>query len=49
MIGTAPDGTVSLWTAHNIRMDAAGNGSASGNRDGARWYQIGDLDSIRRA
>jgi Bacterial Ig-like domain len=45
MIGTEPDGTVSLWTAHNIRMDAAGNGSASGNRDGARWYQIGSLDT----
>jgi hypothetical protein len=45
MIGTTPDGTVSLWTAHNIRMDAAGNGSASGNRDGARWYQIGNLDT----
>ena len=46
MIGTNPDdGTVSIWTAHNIRMDAAGNGSGSGNRDGARWYQIGTLDS----
>jgi hypothetical protein len=45
MIGTAPNGTVSLWTAHNIRMDAAGNGSATGNRDGARWYQIGSLDT----
>ncbi len=45
MIGTDPDGLVSLWTAHNIRMDASGNGSGSGNRDGARWYQIGSLDS----
>jgi Bacterial Ig-like domain len=45
MIGTDPNGLVSLWTAHNIRMNAAGNGSGSGNRDGARWYQIGSLDS----
>jgi Bacterial Ig-like domain len=45
MIGTAPDGTVSLWTAHNIRMNAAGIGSAAGDRDGARWYQIGNLDT----
>ena len=45
MIGTAPDGSVSLWTAHNIRMDAAGSGSGSGNRDGARWYEIGSLDT----
>ncbi len=46
MIGTDPtNGTVSLWTAHNIRMDAAGNGSGSGNRDGSRWYQIGNLAS----
>ncbi len=45
MIGTTPDGTVSLWTAHNIRMDAAGTGSGTGNRDGARWYQIGSLDT----
>jgi hypothetical protein len=45
MIGTAPDGTVSLWTAHNIRMNSAGNGSGTGDRDGARWYQIGNLDT----
>jgi hypothetical protein len=45
MIGRAPNGSVSLWTAHNIRMNAAGNGSGSGNRDGARWYEIGSLDT----
>src|SRR4051794_33909697 len=45
MVGTDPDGNVSLWTAHNIRMDAGGNGSGSGNRDGARWYQLGNLDT----
>ncbi len=46
MIGTDPDdGTVSIWTAHTIQMDATGVGSLSGNRDGAQWYQIGSLDS----
>lgn len=45
MIGRDPHGNVSLWTAHNIRMNALGVGSGSGNRDGARWYQLGSLDS----
>jgi hypothetical protein len=34
-----------LWTAHNIEVDANGNASASGNRNGARWYEITNLDS----
>jgi hypothetical protein len=29
-----------LWTAHNIAVDAAGAGSDTGDRDGARWYEI---------
>ena len=29
-----------LWTAHNIAVDATGAGSDSGDRDGARWYEI---------
>jgi hypothetical protein len=29
-----------LWTAHNVAVDAAGTGSDSGDRDGARWYEI---------
>ena len=45
MIGRDPDGNVSLWTAHNIQMNSLGEGSGSGGRDGARWYQIGSLDS----
>ncbi|MGA8217624.1 MAG: hypothetical protein WB771_03580, partial [Solirubrobacterales bacterium] len=45
MIGRDADGNVSLWTAHNIRMNASGVGSSSGDRDGSRWYQIGSLDS----
>jgi hypothetical protein len=39
-----------LWTVHNIDVDAAGNAvlippSASPNRDGARWYEIGTLNA----
>lgn len=33
-----------LWTAHNIEVDANGNASTSGNRNGARWYEITNLD-----
>ncbi|HEY6637204.1 MAG TPA: Ig-like domain-containing protein [Solirubrobacterales bacterium] len=43
MIARGPDGTDSLWTAHNIRVNASGIGSANGDRDAARWYQLGDL------
>ncbi len=45
MIGRAPDGTLSLWTAHNIRVNSSGVGSSVGDRDGARWYQLGNLTS----
>lgn len=33
----------SLWTAHNIEVDTSGAASATGNRDGARWYEITNL------
>ena len=33
----------SLWTAHNIEVDASGNASSTGGRDGSRWYQITNL------
>lgn len=33
----------SLWTTHNIEVDASGTASASGGRDGSRWYEIIDL------
>ncbi len=29
-----------IWTAHNIAVDSTGAGSDSGDRDGARWYEI---------
>jgi hypothetical protein len=32
-----------LWTAHNIQVDAAGNGTDSGDRLGSRWYEITNL------
>ena len=38
-----------LWTAHNIAVDATGAGGDSGDRDGARWYEIdltGDSPSV---
>jgi hypothetical protein len=45
MIGRGPDGTDTLWTAQNIRVNSSGAGSSTGDRDAARWYQIGDLGS----
>jgi hypothetical protein len=36
-------GTVSLWTAHNIEVNERGEGAVGGGRNGARWYQIGNL------
>jgi hypothetical protein len=43
MIGRDENGTLSLWTAHNIEVNSSGVGSTSGGRDGARWYQLGNL------
>jgi hypothetical protein len=43
MIGQDPDGSDSLWTAQNIAVNSAG--IAPGNRDAARWYQLGTLDT----
>jgi hypothetical protein len=45
MIAKGPNGSDTLWTAHNIRVNSAGQGSGSGNRDAARWYQLGTLDT----
>jgi hypothetical protein len=36
-------GIQTLWTAHNIRIDSSGAGSGTGDRNGSRWYQIGNL------
>jgi hypothetical protein len=32
-----------MWTAHNVQVNATGNFSATGGRDGARWYELGNL------
>ena len=33
----------SLWTAHNIEVNATGTANSSGGRDGSRWYEITNL------
>ena len=35
-------GVRSLWTAHNIGVDASGVAGSSNNRTASRWYEIGD-------
>ena len=45
MVAKGPDGADSLWTAHNIGVNASGVGTSSGDRDAARWYQLGDLQT----
>jgi hypothetical protein len=36
-------GAMTLWTGHNIQVNASGVGSNSGGRNGSRWYEIGNL------
>ncbi|MBX3378989.1 MAG: hypothetical protein KF805_02755 [Phycisphaeraceae bacterium] len=36
-------GSRTLWTAHCIQVNSSGVGSSVGGRNGARWYQIGNL------
>ncbi|HEY6771969.1 MAG TPA: Ig-like domain-containing protein [Solirubrobacterales bacterium] len=45
MIGRDPTGAATLWTAHNLLVNSSGVSSSSGNRAGARWYQLGNLDA----
>jgi Bacterial Ig-like domain len=45
MVARGPSGAVSLWTAHNITVNSSGVGTGVGDRDGARWYQLGNLGS----
>jgi hypothetical protein len=45
MIARKPDGTLSLWTAHNIRVNASGVGGSGGDRTADRWYEIGNLST----
>ncbi len=34
-----------LWTAHNLQVSTGGVASASGGRDGVRWYEIQNVAS----
>jgi hypothetical protein len=43
MIARDPNGTDTLWTAHNLLMNSAGVSGPGGDRAGARWYQLGSL------
>ncbi len=36
-------GARTLWTAHNIEVNAGGGGQSFGGRNGSRWYEIGGL------
>lgn len=38
----------SLWTAHNIEVNANGVASNTGGRDGSRWYQLTNLTATPR-
>ncbi len=40
MIARGPNGSDTLWTAHNILVNSSGIGTSSGDRDAARWYQL---------
>jgi hypothetical protein len=45
MIGRDPNGEDTLWTSHNLLVNASGASSPAGNRTGSRWYQLGTLDT----
>jgi len=36
-------GVSTLWTAHTIQVNTSGVGSASGGRNGCRWYQLQNI------
>lgn len=36
-------GLVTLWTSHNIEVNASGVANASGNRNASRWYEIQNM------
>mgnify|MGYP000228684314 CR=1 FL=1 len=38
-------GVVSLWTSHSILVNKTGVGTSSGDRNGVRWYEIGNLNT----
>jgi hypothetical protein len=36
-------GVSTLWTAHNIQVNASGVASGSGGRNGSRWYELQNM------
>lgn len=38
-------GVSTLWCAHHIEVDATGVATPGGGRNGARWYQVGNLST----
>jgi hypothetical protein len=38
-------GARTLWAAHTIEVNSSGVATSGGNRNGARWYQIGNLST----
>ncbi|CAG0953885.1 hypothetical protein PHYC_00351 [Phycisphaerales bacterium] len=38
-------GTSSIWTAQTIEVNSSGVASASGNRNGIRWYQVSNFSA----
>jgi hypothetical protein len=38
-------GITTLWCAHHVEVDATGVATAGGGRNGARWYQVGNLST----
>jgi hypothetical protein len=45
MISRKPNGSLSLWTAHNIEVNSSGVASSTGGRDADRWYELGTLST----
>jgi len=45
MIARKPNGTLSLWTAHNIAVNLSGVGGSGGDRTAGRWYEVGNLST----
>lgn len=35
-----------LWTAHNIQVNSSGVASASGGRNGSRWYELTNMTGV---
>jgi hypothetical protein len=45
MVARRPSGALSLWTAHNIGVSSSGLAGSGADRDGDRWYELGNLST----